>query len=218
MKTFTLLLTLLLLPTGAFAQTDDAITLRDRAAYRGVQRLEQSTQLGIRAQFVRLGRNVRTRDMSMRRLQNFNEGIVTDVVDGSVIVVELANGTTEVVRTLGAEAPLLNTGSDTAQCFALEAQFALSHLLLNKPVTLERDRNYQRDNAGRLLRYVRLNSLDINGWMIGSGYAYADDNVAHRRFENYQLRETEARDYDRGLWGTACDYNPNPRLEFDVLQ
>ncbi|MCB9808444.1 thermonuclease family protein [Candidatus Peribacteria bacterium] len=209
------LLSMIFAPLTAAAE-QTPMTLRDHATIRAVQRLERRNDEGQRTSVIRLGRNVRTRDMSMRRMLNVNEGTVLDVIDGSVLVVLLDNGEIEGVHTLGAEAPLLEGGSSKEQCFALEAKEALTHLILGKTITLERDRNYQRDYDRRLLRYVQLNALDVNGWMIENGYAFADDNTYHKRFESYQLRETEARESDLGLWGNYCIYNPSPSLQFDI--
>lgn len=213
MKHSLLVLALLLVPT-----TTQAMSLRDSATLRAVKRLERYDYFGQRNQIIRLGNNVRTRRMSPRRIVPQHIGEVLSVVDGSVVVVKLQNGETESVRTLGAEAPLLDTGSDKEQCYAREAQYALEHLLLGKTVALERDRSYQRDRSGRLLRYVRLNSMDINGWMIFSGYSFADDRHQHQRWDDYQDRETDARKAERGMWSNRCDYNPNPTTTFDVLQ
>ena len=132
-----------------------------------------------------------------------------NVVDGSVIQVKLENGEVETIRTLGSEAPLLLTGSTKDQCFAQEAKQKLEGLILGKQVALERDRNYHRDNFGRLLRYVRLNSLDVNGWMVSSGWSFVDGRNAHKRGTDYHARQAEAMDYERGLWGHICEYNPD---------
>lgn len=205
----TLLLSLLLVPITAFAQADEPLNMRDRAVLRGVERLGIGTDFGVRTNIIRLGNNVRTRRMSPRRVIPGTEGEVISIIDGSLLEIRLGIGDTEVVRTLGAEAPLLDTGSDKEQCFALEAKQQLEHLLLGKTVSLERDRNYQRDNRGRMLRYVRLNSLDVGGWMIWNGYAFSDNYTAHRRQTDYQSRQRDAMEYERGLWGHTCEYNPD---------
>lgn len=206
----TLLLTLLFLPTTVLAQeSNSGVTLRDRAVLRGVQRLGIGTDFGIRTNMIRLGHNVRTRRMSPRRVVAGSEGEVIDIVDGSLLHVRFADGSVETVRTLGAEAPLLDTGTEKQQCFAREAIEQLRKLTLGKTVLLEKDRNFRNDNLGRLLRYVRLNSLDVGGWMIWNGYAFSDNNNSYRRQTDYQARQREAREYERGLWGHYCEYNPD---------
>ena len=212
----TLLLSLLLTPQMAMAMPyENALipaperTLRDNAVLRAVDRLGIGTHFGKRNHLIRLGHNVRTRRMSPRRVRQQNLGTVTSVIDGSVIQVELESGDTEIVRTLGSEAPLLLTGSTKDQCFAAEGKQKLEEMILGKQVALEKDRNFHRDNYGRLLRYVRLNSLDVNGWMVSSGYAFSDLRNAHRRMTDYHERQLDARENERGLWGHFCEYNPD---------
>lgn len=211
----TLLLSLILVPQVTLAQDSD-MTLRDHAVLRAVERMGIGTHFGIRNNFVRLGHNVRTRRMSPRRMRQSSAATVVAVIDGSVIQVERADGEMEVVRTLGSEAPLINTGSQKQQCFALEAREKLRNMILGKQVELEKDRNFHRDNYGRLLRYVRLASMDINGWMIWNGYSFADQENQHRRISDYHSRQQDAMDQKRGLWGHFCEYNPDLET-IDVL-
>lgn len=211
-----LLATLLFTPVTALSADDD-LSIRDRVLLRRIHRLEQEDDFGMRTQTIRLGRNVRTRRMSPRRVIASTQGTVLSIQDGSVFTVELANGEIAGVRTLGAEAPLLYTGSEKEQCFALEAKVTLEEFVLGKTISLERDTNYHSDNEGRLLRYVRMNSLDVNGWMIENGYAFADSSTPHRRQNDYLDRQNDARDYERGLWGHFCEYNPNLDT-IDVLE
>lgn len=188
--------------------------LQERVELRRQARMEQpQTQ----TTEVRLGRTIRHAG-SLRRIAHTEQGEVVRVVDGSVILLKMADGSYRQIRTLGAEAPLIDTGSTKEQCFALEAKQKLTDLLLHKQVTLERDRDYQKDNQQRYLRYVRLGTLDVNGYMIDSGYSFADDENVHDRSSDYALREREAREYDRGLWGDYCTYNPSPSRTFEVIQ
>ncbi|MBT4120271.1 MAG: hypothetical protein HOG89_01615 [Candidatus Peribacter sp.] len=202
----TLLLSLLLTPAISLAQQPE-MTLRDHAVLRAVERIGIGTDFGIRTQTIRLGHNVRTRRMSPRRTRSSTTGKVLSVVDGSLLEVRLFDGRTVTVRTLGSEAPLLTSGTDKEQCFALEAKSKLAQMVLGKNVELEKDRNYNGDNYGRWLRYVRLNSLDIGNWMIGNGNAFADSRNGHRRQASYHASQEEAMDYERGLWGHICEYN-----------
>lgn len=191
-----LVLSLLFAPTMTFAQ-EAPMTLRDHAVLRTVERMS----IG--------GNNVRTRRMSPRRIRNSTSGKVLSVIDGSLLEVLLFDGRIVTVRTLGSEAPLMTSGTDNEQCFGLEAKAVLEGLALGKTVELEKDRNFGKDNYGRWLRYVRLNSLDIGSWMIGNGNAFADNRNGHRRQQSYQASQAEAMDYERGLWGHICEYNTN---------
>lgn len=187
-----LLLILLLLPSVTLAYASGSI--RDRANQRGL---------------IRIGRTVRTRQVSPRRVRRSVQGTVTRVVDGSVLVVRLDSGETVTVRTLGSEAPLLLTGSLKDQCFAGEAKMILSRMILGKTVELEKDRYVRKDNSGRLLQYVRVNTLDIGGWMVGNGYTFYDANNTYQRKSAYRERQEGAVENERGLWGHFCEYNNN---------
>lgn len=186
------ILLLLFIPSTILAH--GSATLRDHANQRAL---------------IRIGRTIRQRAVSPRRVQDSIRGTVTNVIDGSVMIVLLDSGKTVTVRTLGAEAPLLTTGTDKEQCFALQAKVQLENLVLHKSVELEKDRNYNADNYGRWLRYIRLNSLDINRWMIDNGNSFADSRNGHRRQASYHASQAEAMDYERGLWGHICEYNEN---------
>lgn len=205
----TLLLSLLFIPAVALAEEDPQMTLRDHAVLRAVERMGIGNDFGMRSHMIRLGHNVRTRRMSSRRVRDSKTGTVLSVIDGSVLEVRLHNGKVITVRTLGSEAPLLTSGTESEQCFAKEAKWKLEHLVLHKNVELEKDRNYGSDNYGRLLRYVRLNSMDVGGWMIENGNSFADMRNGHRRQTDYHARQAEAMRYERGLWGHICEYNPD---------
>lgn len=204
------LVALVLIPQQVFA-----LTLQERVNLRRQQRIEQSQN--ITPNQVRVGRTIQTAP-SIRRLSTSNEGVVTRVVDGSVLLVEMANGRTVQVRTLGAEAPLITTGSSKDQCYAEQSRQALEKLLLGKQVRLDRDRNYQYDNERRLLRYVYRNSLDVNSYMLSNGFSFADDKNTHRKSTLYKTLEQEARDDDKGLWNDFCTYNPNPSRVIEILE
>lgn len=211
----TTLITALLLSLIS-AQPVAASTLEQRVEARRQQRLEQRQQQA--TEQIRLGREVRPRLVSPRRTTFQYSGIVRQVVDGSVLVVELNDGEQIVVRTLGAEAPVIEQGSAKEQCFALQSKLALEALVLGKPVQLERDREYYKDNQGRVVRYVRLGTLDVNGWMIDNGYSFADGTNAHDRSIDYLDRQIGAREEERGLWSNFCEYNPHPSVEFRIIQ
>lgn len=211
MKRIQIALALILIITPS---TTLASALTDRVEKRRLQRLQVTEQRTT----VYLGRQILQPRVSTRRRQTQTSGIVTRIVDGSVIHVRLPNGDTETVRLLGAEAPILQTGSKKQQCFAEKSKETLSGLLLGKEVYLQKDDNVRKDNKGRLLRYVFLQTQDINSWMVDRGFSFADRNNTYTRSQQYIDKEYDARKYDRGLWGPFCDYNPRPNIEFEILQ
>ncbi len=181
----------------------EAMTLQERVEQR---------------RLIRLGRTVQEVRVSPRRVSSYTDGIVTHVVDGSVFQVRMNSGETQTVRTLGSEAPILQTGSKKQQCFAEKSREKLTALLLGKGVRLIKDDSYRKDNEGRLLRYVRRDTLDINGWMIWNGYAFADKENDYEQKTDYIEREYDSRRYEKGLWGNFCDYHPDPSVQFEILQ
>ena len=207
----TLLLALLIF----LPQSAHALTLEERVEQRRQQRLEQ--QSATPAPLIRFGRTVQTRRVSPRRLSRTESGVVTQVVDGSVIVVKIGSQSYQ-VRTLGSEAPLLLTGSTKDQCYANQSREALSDIVLGNTVYLQRDERYQYDSQRRRLRYVYLGSLDVNSYMLSSGHSFADSEHTHRKSTLYAALEQEARQNDVGLWSDFCTYNPTPRRTIEILQ
>jgi micrococcal nuclease len=129
-------------------------------------------------------------------------GRVVRIVDGDTIIVELG-GRQERVRYIGVDTPETVAPDRPPECFGKEASAANARLVEGERVRLERDVS-DRDQFGRLLRYVYVEDRLINAELIRDGYATAvtfppDVSEASR------LRdlEREARSARRGLWG-AC--------------
>jgi len=211
MKRIQIALALILIITPS---TTLASPLTDRVEKRRLQRL-QSTEQGTT---IRLSRQIVQPKVSARRRQAQTSGIVTRIIDGSVIHVQMPNGDTETVRLLGAEAPILQTGSKKQQCFAEKSKETLAGLLLGEVVHLQKDDNVREDGQGRILRYVYKQTTDVNAWMIDRGFAFADRNNTYARSQRYIDKEYDAQKYDRGLWGPYCEYNQSPSIEFEILQ
>jgi micrococcal nuclease len=71
---------------------------------------------------------------------------------------------------------------------------------LGKIVSLERNVE-DRDEYGRLLRYVWLGDTMINAELVRLGYAYSYSLPPNMRYEGLFLRlEGEAREQKLGLW------------------
>lgn len=124
---------------------------------------------------------------------------VAYVVDGDTIVLE--NG--ERVRYLGMDAPETAHPEKSAECYGPEATERNKELVEGKWVQLERDKT-DRDRYGRLLRYVYVDGVFVNGQLVQEGYAYSyyyPPDTKH--YELLLALEVEAREANRGLWG-AC--------------
>ena len=124
-----------------------------------------------------------------------------EIIDGDTF--RLANG--DMVRLIGIDAPELS------QPGGVLSREYLTHLLLGKPITLERGTE-DRDNYHRLLRFVYINDLCINEEMIRQGYAEAR-YLPESPIRDYYLQlEIQAEVTRAGLWS---DNVFQPRLYID---
>jgi endonuclease YncB( thermonuclease family) len=94
-----------------------------------------------------------------------DSGTVMQVIDGDTIDVNV-NGTGYRVRYIG-----VNTPERDETCFQ-EAANANAALVQGQTVTLVRDVS-ETDRFGRLLRYVYVNGLNVNGQLVAQGWAEA---------------------------------------------
>jgi endonuclease YncB( thermonuclease family) len=112
---------------------------------------------------------------------------VESVVDGDTV--RVVRGTTEeTVRLIGIDTP------ERDQCGYDEATRFMVDLVLDQPVTLVDGATTDRDNYGRLLRYVEHEGIDVGLAQITEGYAMARydsrTNQPHPREDVY--READA--------------------------
>jgi micrococcal nuclease len=117
---------------------------------------------------------------------------ISKVIDGDTV--KLATG--ETIRLLGINAP------EKGQPYYEEATSRLKELIEGKIVILERDAE-DKDQYGRLLRYIFLNNENINVKMIKEGYANVYIIPPNTKYET-ELREAEdeAINANRGMWPT----------------
>jgi micrococcal nuclease len=118
---------------------------------------------------------------------------VVRVIDGDTIEVE--GGAR--VRYIGIDAPEVYPQTEY---YGPEAWARNSELVEGKTVTLEKDVS-ETDVYGRLLRYVWVDGVFVNGELVRLGYARA---ISYPPDTKYQERlaqlEEEAREARRGLW------------------
>jgi micrococcal nuclease len=118
---------------------------------------------------------------------------VTRVIDGDTI--EIAGG--EVVRYIGIDTP---ETYPVVEPFGPEAKAKNIALVEGKLVTLEKDVG-DRDRYGRLLRYVYVDGLFVNGELVRLGYARAVAYPPNTRYQwQLELLEAEAKAARRGMW------------------
>jgi micrococcal nuclease len=126
-----------------------------------------------------------------------------EIIDGDTFRLE----TGDTVRLIGIDAPELSQpGGEMSREY-------LAHLLLGKPITLEK--GYEdRDKYNRLLRFVYINGLCINEEMIRQGYAearYLPESPIH---EYYVQLEIQAETAKAGLWSDHI-FQPRSCIEWD---
>lgn len=119
---------------------------------------------------------------------------VLDVRDGDTIQVQLGNGEIETVRYIGIDAPEQNDS-----LYELSAE-ANESLVMDRDVCLWKDVS-DRDGYGRLLRFVRVDSIFVNDWLVEHGFAlawaYSPDTSMASVFEESQQKAIAA---GVGLW------------------
>jgi len=132
------------------------------------------------------------------------EAIVTNVVDGDTIDVQLADGSTYRVRYIGIDTPETVAPGRPVQCWGPEASTRNRELVLGQLVSLERDTS-ETDRFGRLVRYVWLGDELVETILLTEGqaraYPFRPDTA---RAEEFAVLEQTARQQAVGLW-SACE-------------
>jgi micrococcal nuclease len=119
-----------------------------------------------------------------------NEVRVIDVIDGDTILVE----GNHLVRYIGIDAPEIGAPAYD------EAVHMNEKLVLGKKVVLEKDVS-NTDKYGRLLRYVFIDTIFVNGEMVKAGYAFAQAYPPDTKYQVFlETLENEARQKKDGLW------------------
>lgn len=130
--------------------------------------------------------------------------LVTHVADGDTVTVQSADGTRDTVRLLGLDTPEIKHQSKPAECYGVEATEKTKELVLQKYVTLTKKPSEDRDNYGRLLRYVFVDGKDIGSVLMQEGFARNFcKQYPHPKCGEYDVLEKEAQKNMRGMWG-AC--------------
>jgi micrococcal nuclease len=119
---------------------------------------------------------------------------VVRVIDGDTI--EIAGGAH--VRYIGMDTP---ETYPEVEFYGPEAKAKNIELVEGKLVTLEKDVS-ETDKYGRLLRYVYVDGVFVNGELVRLGYARAVVYPPDTRYQ-WQLEqlEKEAKAAKRGVWG-----------------
>jgi len=123
---------------------------------------------------------------------NENAVLVTRIIDGDTI--EIESGTK--VRYIGIDTP------EIGQPYYLEATEANRKLVEGKKIWLEKDLE-DKDEYGRLLRYVWVDEIMVNAELVRLGYAYSYSYPPNLKYQTYFLQmEKEAREQKQELWSS----------------
>ena len=123
---------------------------------------------------------------------NGNAVLVTRIIDGDTIEIEGGYR----VRYIGIDTP------EKGEPYYWEAFQANRSLVEGKRVRLEKDVE-DKDEYGRLLRYVWVNGTMANAELVRLGYAYSYSSPPNLRYQEYFLPlEKEAREQGLGLWSS----------------
>jgi endonuclease YncB( thermonuclease family) len=140
------------------------------------------------------------------------EGKVAKVVDGDTVVLS----TGEKIRYLGINAPEVRVRRGRRwiyrrQPLGKEATAYNRELVSGKSVSLEYDKK-MKDDYGRLLAYVKVGDLFVNGELVRQGLALVDVRKPNYRYQTTLLAlQEEAREQCQGIWGAFLDH----RVEAD---
>jgi micrococcal nuclease len=122
--------------------------------------------------------------------------VVNKVIDGDTVVLE--NG--ETVRYIGIDAPEMGKQKGGPEFFAREATRFNKKMVLLKKVRLEFDQE-RKDAYGRLLAYVYVKNIFVNGEMVREGFARVMVRPPNTRHKDILLQyQQEAMARDAGLW------------------
>jgi len=125
---------------------------------------------------------------------------VTRVIDGDTIEIE---GNIK-VRYIGINTPEIyhdTTGKKTGeQCFANESYLENKKLVEGKTVTLVKDVS-DKDKYGRLLRYVYVDEVFINDYLVSNGFAKIMTIKPDTKYSlDFKQKEKEAKTNNLGIW------------------
>ena len=122
--------------------------------------------------------------------------VVARVIDGDTI--ELTSGAR--VRYIGVNTPETVDPRQEVECFGREAAAENKRLVAGREVSLEKDVS-EVDQYGRLLRYVYVDNLMVNDYLVRQGFGQAATYPPDVKYaQRFRLAQEEARDAGRGFW------------------
>lgn len=135
----------------------------------------------------------------IRMMPAIEVAVVSAVIDGDTI--ELTDKRR--VRYIGIDTPETKHPSKGVECFGKESAQKNKELVEGKTITMQKDVS-ETDKYKRLLRYVWVDDLFINEFLVREGYALQSTFPPDVRFtELFKQAAEDARTYRRGLWNSC---------------
>jgi micrococcal nuclease len=129
---------------------------------------------------------------------------VVKIIDGDTIEVDLGGGNVRTVRYIGIDTPESVDPRRSVECFGKEASNMNTSIVGGRIVQLEKDVS-ENDKYGRLLRYVYVEGLFVNLYLVEEGFANASAYPPDIKYqEDLESAEEEARLNNKGLWGSCA--------------
>ena len=135
--------------------------------------------------------------------------VVVDVLDGDSLVVAI-DGVEEELRLLGINAP------EGGECLGDEARQSLGGRLQGTDVTLVAGGGDDRDQFGRLLRYVYVGGANMNQTMLRNGFAVALSS-GHPLETDFEVAEERAVREAIGMWSPQPCGGPAPQRAIGIV-
>lgn len=133
--------------------------------------------------------------------QNITIAKITNVIDGDTFTIEGG----KVVRMIGIDTPETVRPSKPVQCYGKEASLKTQELLEGKEVKLEKDVS-ETDKYNRLLRYVYIDDIFVNEYLVKEGYAKSSSYPPDIKYQDKFIEaQKKAQEENKGLWNiSAC--------------
>lgn len=143
---------------------------------------------------------------------NITYANVVNVVDGDTFTLDSG----KVVRMIGIDTPETVAPGKPIQCYGKEASKKTEELIDGKTVKLEKDVS-ETDRYNRLLRYVYVDDIFVNEYLVAEGYAKASSYPPDIKYQGkFTEAQRKAQEENKGLWNPlVCQTNaptPKPRI------